>query len=236
MLRIEKLNSYYGTSHVLHNLSIMIKEGQGVALIGRNGAGKSSTMKSIMGLMPRVDGDITFAENPINKEKTHKRVRMGIGYVPEDRRIYKDLTVEENITIAANAIKKVRKPLELNEVWENFPLLKDLRKRKGSELSGGEQQILSIARSVVGRPKLILLDEPTEGIAPIIVQNLKEVIKNMIDQMEVAVLLAEQNIKFTIDLTDYVYVIDNGQIVYSGSSEEFKNREDLHHKFLGVSS
>jgi branched-chain amino acid transport system ATP-binding protein len=235
MLTINNLNSYYGSSHVLHNVSLSIKQGQGVALIGRNGAGKSSTMKSIMGLMPKAIGEISYCSQPINKEKTHKRVRMGIGYVPEDRRIYKDLTVEENIMIAANSIKKVRSPLELEEVWSNFPLLKDLRTRKGSELSGGEQQILSIARSVVGRPKLILLDEPTEGIAPIIVQELKEVIKNMINQMEVAVLLAEQNLKFTIDLTDYVYVIDNGQIVYSDSSEDFKDREDLHFKFLGVS-
>jgi branched-chain amino acid transport system ATP-binding protein len=235
MLTINHLNSYYGSSHVLHDVSLTIKQGQGVALIGRNGAGKSSTMKSIMGLMPKALGEISYCGQPINKEKTHKRVRMGIGYVPEDRRIYKDLTVEENIMIAANAIKKVRNPLELEEVWSNFPLLKDLRTRKGSELSGGEQQILSIARSVVGRPKLILLDEPTEGIAPIIVQELKEVIKNMINQMEVAVLLAEQNLKFTIDLTDYVYVIDNGQIVYSDSSEDFKDREDLHFKFLGVS-
>lgn len=235
MLTINHLNSYYGSSHVLHDVSLTIKQGQGVALIGRNGAGKSSTMKSIMGLMPKALGEISYCGQPINKEKTHKRVRMGIGYVPEDRRIYKDLTVEENIMIAANAIKKVRTPLELDEVWSNFPLLKDLRTRKGSELSGGEQQILSIARSVVGRPKLILLDEPTEGIAPIIVQELKEVIKKMINQMEVAVLLAEQNLKFTIDLTDYVYVIDNGQIVYSDSSEDFKDREDLHFKFLGVS-
>jgi branched-chain amino acid transport system ATP-binding protein len=235
MLTINHLNSYYGSSHVLHDVSLTIKQGQGVALIGRNGAGKSSTMKSIMGLMPKALGEISYCGQPINKEKTHKRVRMGIGYVPEDRRIYKDLTVEENIMIAANAIKKVRTPLELEEVWSNFPLLKDLRTRKGSELSGGEQQILSIARSVVGRPKLILLDEPTEGIAPIIVQELKEVIKKMINQMEVAVLLAEQNLKFTIDLTDYVYVIDNGQIVYSDSSEDFKDREDLHFKFLGVS-
>ncbi|WHZ05792.1 ABC transporter ATP-binding protein [Neobacillus sp. YX16] len=235
MLTINNLNSYYGSSHVLHNVSLTIKQGQGVALIGRNGAGKSSTMKSVMGLMPKALGEISYCGQPINKEKTHKRVRMGIGYVPEDRRIYKDLTVEENIMIAANAIKKIRSPLELEEVWSNFPLLKDLRTRNGSELSGGEQQILSIARSVVGRPKLILLDEPTEGIAPIIVQELKEVIKNMINQMEVAVLLAEQNLKFTIDLTDYVYVIDNGQIVYSDSSEDFKDREDLHFKFLGVS-
>ncbi|WP_419887694.1 ABC transporter ATP-binding protein [Neobacillus niacini] len=235
MLTINNLNSYYGSSHVLHNVSLQVNQGQGVALIGRNGAGKSSMMKSIMGLMPKSVGDISYCGQPITKEKTHKRVRMGIGYVPEDRRIYKDLTVEENIMIAANAIKKVRTPLKLEEVWNNFQLLRDLRHRKGSELSGGEQQILSIARSVVGRPKLILLDEPTEGIAPIIVQELKDVIKNMISQMEVAVLLAEQNLKFTIELTDYVYVIDNGQIVYADTSEDFKDREDLHLKFLGVS-
>ena len=225
MLQVEKIHTYYGLSHILFDVSLEIKKGQVVCLLGRNGAGKTTTLKSIMGLNPPKQGKITFNGRRINGIDPYKLVRRGFGYVPDDRRIFADLTVGENLDIAVRK-ERLQGIWNKEHVYEFFPALKEMDARKGGLLSGGEQKMLAIARALMGNPELILLDEPTEGLAPMLVDQIQERIARL-KATGLTVLLAEQNVRFTLGLSDYGYIIDNGRICYQGVVEDLLKDENV---------
>lgn len=234
MLEVRDLEAFYGSSYIIQKLSLKVNEGQGIALLGRNGAGKSTTLKSIMNVQPKVKGEILFNRKNINGEKPYKLARMGIGYVPEDRRVYADLNIEANLKMGTFGAKGRVSPFTVQEMMALFPIMGNFGNRKGGQLSGGEQQVLTIARTLMAKPNIILLDEPTEGLAPIIVESLAEVIKKVINELGVGVLLAEQNISFSRKLTQYVYLIDQGRLIFEGTWEEFDERPQLKERYLAV--
>ena len=225
MLEINGIHTYYGQSHILFDVSLKIKKGQVVCLLGRNGAGKTATLKSVMGLAPPKQGTIRFKGEDITGRPSYQLARKGIGYVPDDRRIFADLTVGENLEIAAN---KKRADGEWNKarLYDFFPALEKMDTRKGGLLSGGEQKILAMARALMGNPEFLLLDEPTEGIAPLLVDHIAEKILKL-KQTGLTVLLAEQNVKFTLSLSDYGYIIDNGRICHQGTVRELTEDEEI---------
>ena len=225
MLQVEGIHTYYGLSHILFDVSLEIKKGQVVCLLGRNGAGKTTTLKSIMGLNPPKQGTIRFKKKPINGVAPYRLVRLGMGYVPDDRRIFAELTVGENLDMAVRN-ERLEGQWSKEHVYEFFPALKKMDNRKGGLLSGGEQKMLAIARALMGNPDLLLLDEPTEGLAPMLVDHIQERISRLKDT-GLTVLLAEQNIKFTLKLSDYGYVIDNGRICYQGHLEDLMKDEEV---------
>jgi branched-chain amino acid transport system ATP-binding protein len=231
MLQVEGMHTFYGLSHILFDVSLKIKKGQVVCLLGRNGAGKTTTLKSIMGLNAPKEGRITFKDQDITGKAPYKLARMGFGYVPDDRRIFADLSVDENLEIA---LRKERAEGQWNkeQVYEFFPALKKMDTRKGGLLSGGEQKMLAIARALMGNPELILLDEPTEGLAPMLVDHIQERIVKL-KETGLTVLLAEQNIKFTLGLSDYGYIIDNGRICYQGTVESLVGNDEVR-KICGI--
>jgi len=224
MLEVEGIHTFYGLSHVLFGVSLKVEPGEVVCLLGRNGAGKSTTLKSIMGLTPPRQGTIRFKGEDITGKQPYVLARKGIGYVPEDRRIFADLTVGENLEIAAR-----KAPgdggWDKERVYELFPALKEIESRKGGCLSGGEQKMLAIARALMGNPELLLLDEPTEGLAPTLVRALEEQIRKL-KKAGLTVLLAEQNVRSALRLSDRGYIIDKGQIHYQGSIEELLENEE----------
>ncbi len=231
MLDVKNIHSYYGESHVLQGLSLEVSKGEIVCLLGRNGAGKSTTMKSIMGIVVPREGSVLFKGKDVTKLPPHKKARMGIAYVPEDRRVFPELTVEENLEVAYHAAKRERK-WDPKSVFEAFPILKKLKERKAGNLSGGEQQVLVIARALVTNPELVLLDEPCEGLAPVIVEELERIIKGL--KGEVTILLAEQNARFALSVSDRGYVIEKGKMVFSGSSHELASNEEVQKRYLAV--
>ncbi|MEK3934009.1 ABC transporter ATP-binding protein [Sporosarcina sp. FSL W7-1349] len=234
MLQIRNLEAYYGSSYIIQNISLNVGAKQGVALLGRNGAGKSTTLKSIMNVEPKVKGEIIFNESNISGKKPYHLARMGLGYVPEDRRIFADLTVADNLQIGQYGSKKRIEPYDIDEIMELFPLMEKFKNRKGGQLSGGEQQVVSIARTIMSKPKIVLLDEPTEGLAPIIVQSLRETIAKVIQELGIGILLAEQNINFSRNLTQYVYLMDQGRVIFEGTWEEFDRQPELKKKYIAV--
>ncbi|MEW6352268.1 MAG: ABC transporter ATP-binding protein [Thermodesulfobacteriota bacterium] len=232
MLEVKGIHTYYGLSHILFGISLEVSQGEVVCLLGRNGAGKSTIMKSIMGLNPPREGTIAFKGADIAGKKPHIIARMGMGYVPDDRRVFADLTVGENLEIsernahAAGAWNRDR-------IYDFFPALGRIDSRRAGLLSGGEQQMLAIARALVTNPDFLLLDEPTEGLAPIIVATLEEQIAKLKDA-GLTVLLAEQNQKVALALSDRGYIIDNGVIRYHGSIEALRDNEEVRKKYLLV--
>lgn len=225
MLEVEAINTFYGLSHILFDVSLRVKSGQVVCLLGRNGAGKTTTLKSVLGLTPPKNGHIRFKGEDVTGEQPFRLVRKGIGYVPDDRRIFADLTVGENLEIAAKKTEGREDWVE-QKVYELFPSLKKFALRKGGLLSGGEQKMLAIGRALMGNPDFLLLDEPTEGLAPALVRALGETITRL-KEVGLTVLLAEQNVKFTLSLSDYGYIIDNGRICYEGTVKELMEDEDV---------
>jgi branched-chain amino acid transport system ATP-binding protein len=225
MLEVEGIDTFYGLSHILFDVSLNVDAGQIVCLLGRNGAGKTTTLKSIMGINPPSTGRIRFNNEDITGKAPYRLARKGIGYVPDDRRIFADLSVNENLEIAAR-----RGPggeeWDKEKVYDLFPTLKSMESRKGGLLSGGEQKMLAIARALMTNPQFVLLDEPTEGLAPTLVKILEERIHKL-KEAGLTVLLAEQNIKFTLGLSDYGYIIDNGRIRYQGAVEELIDNEEV---------
>ena len=225
MLEVEGIHTFYGLSHILFDVSLNVDAGQIVCLLGRNGAGKTTTLKSIMGLNPPSMGRIRFNNEDITGMLPYRLARKGIGYVPDDRRIFADLSVNENLEIAARS-GPGGEDWHKEKVYDLFPALKPMESRKGGLLSGGEQKMLAIARALMTNPQFILLDEPTEGLAPTLVKTLEERIHKL-KEAGFTVLLAEQNIKFTLGLSDYGYIIDNGRIRYQGPVEELIDNEEV---------
>jgi branched-chain amino acid transport system ATP-binding protein len=230
MLEVEEIHTFYGLSHILFGVSLSIESGKVVCLLGRNGAGKSTTLKSIIGLTPPKQGSIRFKEEEIAGKQPYVLVRMGISYVPDERRIFADLTVEDNLEIAERKVEGGG-GWDKERVYELFPALKDIASRRGGCLSGGEQKMLAIARALMCNPELLLLDEPTEGLAPTLVKTLEDQIGTL-KETGLTVLLAEQNVKTTLRLSDYGYIIDDGKIRYQGSIEELKENEEVRKKYL----
>ena len=229
MLRVNNIHTYYGLSHILFDVSLIVSKGEVVGLLGRNGAGKSTTMRSIMGLTPPKQGNITFKDRDITGKKSFLLVREGIAYVPGDRRVFADLTVDDNLGI----------PFSRNNEWTQervydlFPPLAEIKSRQAGHLSGGEQQMLAIGRALMNSPELLLLDEPTEGLAPLIVRNLEEQILKL-KEIGISILLAEQNVRSALKLSNRVYVIDNGRIRFEGTVEEFEANEEIKKKYLMI--
>ncbi|WP_018869200.1 urea ABC transporter ATP-binding subunit UrtE [Thioalkalivibrio sp. ALgr3] len=229
MLRIEGLNQYYGGSHILRDIDLDILEGRTNCLMGRNGMGKSTLLKCVMGLLPIAGGKILFQGEDISRRKPHERGRLGLGYVPQGREIFPRLTVEENLQVAL-ASKRSRDIPE--RVYELFPVLKDMARRRGGDLSGGQQQQLAIGRALVLNPSILLLDEPIEGIQPNIVREISDVIRLLNTEMGLTILLVEQKLPFARATADRFDIINNGQIVAGGEMGELS--DDLVREHLTV--
>jgi branched-chain amino acid transport system ATP-binding protein len=232
MLEVEGIHTYYGLSHILFGVSLNVPEGQIVCLLGRNGAGKSTTMRSIMGLTPPRQGTINFKGKTVTGKKPYQLARQGMGYVPDDRRVFADLTVGDNLEISERKTGE-ESTWNKDSVYDFFPPLRHIDSRKAGFLSGGEQQMLTIARALMTNPDLLLLDEPTEGLAPLIVEDLAKRIGRLRDK-GLTVLLAEQNQKVALKLSDEGYVIDNGVIRYHGIVEDLRDNEEIRKKHLLV--
>lgn len=230
ILELSGVDAYYGNSHVLFDLAMAIEENEVVTLLGRNGAGKTTTLRTITGTVPRREGRIEYRGEDISEASVEAISRRGIKLVPEERRIFPTLTVMENVQLAHDLASD---PREVEEVFEIFPVLDDLRKNRGRNLSGGEQQMLSVARALVQNPDLLLLDEPTEGLAPVIVEDLREVLGDVVDR-DVTVLMTEQNVEFALDLGERAYIIDKGSNVWEGSVDDLQERDDLLDEYLSV--
>ncbi|MDQ1284832.1 MAG: branched-chain amino acid transport system ATP-binding protein [Thermodesulfobacteriota bacterium] len=232
LLEVQGINTYYGLSHILFDVSIQVDRGEVVVLLGRNGAGKTTTMRSIMGLTPPKTGKVIFDGKDVTGVAPYKVARIGIGFVPEDRRIFPDLTVRANLDVGLRKTKG-QTSWTIDRIYQLFPRLKELANRRGGNLSGGEQQMLTIARTLMGSPDLILLDEPSEGLAPIIVKALGEFI-DLLKRDGTTVLLSEQNVKFSLKHSDRAYIVDNGHIKYQGTIEELEKDEDVKKRYLAV--
>lgn len=233
MLEVSQLNAGYGRAHILHDIVLQAGAGEVVALLGRNGAGKSTTMKSIMGLVPHVSGQISFDGRMLAGVATHRISRAGLGYVPEDRRVFPDLTVEENLEVGRRARREDAPYWSVGRLYELFPNLGERRRNLGKHLSGGEQQMLSIARSLMGNPKLVLLDEPSEGIAPVIAEQMAQVIAEM-KREGLSVLLSEQNLHFAGLVADRAYILETGRVRYDGTFAEIMASPDITKQYLAV--
>lgn len=234
LLSASGLDAFYGGSHVIQNASITVEAGQSVALLGRNGAGKSTLLKSLLDAGPRVTGEIAFDGVDLTALPTEKRARLGLMLVPEDRRIYPKISVAENIRLGRFAAGKDAPEMSLDEIWSLFPLLEPLKDREGYQLSGGQQQLLAVARGVFGQPKLLLLDEPVEGLAPVVVEQMAAHIGMLRRRGGLSLLIAEQNLAFARGCTDRVYLIDSGRIVFDGSWEAFDADPALKERYLAV--
>ena len=232
ILTVEKINTFYGDSHILFDVDLTIAEGEVVSLLGRNGAGKTTTLRSIMGLTPPRAGSVRWLGEEVQRLKPHEIARKGVGFVPEDRRIFSRLSVEENLEIGAFKLERAS-GWTLERIYGLFPKLEQLKAHKGNELSGGEQQMLAIARALMGAPRLVLLDEPSEGLAPAIVKDVGEMIGTLRDE-GIAVLLVEQNTRFACRLSDRVYIIDNGRVRFGGTVAELEADEELKSRYLAV--
>ena len=225
MLALQSADAFYGKAQVLHQVSLEVRAGEVVSLIGRNGAGKTTTLRALAGLMPVKVGRLMYEGAEVTHLPAHKLSRLGINYVPETRRIFPNLSVEENLRIATFAHRGA--VWTLGRIYQLFPRLEERRRSPGDSLSGGEQQMLAIARGLLTAPKVLLLDEPTEGLAPIIVDDLVEAIR-VVQQEGVAIVLVEQKLKVPMALASRIYLIENGQILWSGTTDELReNQRDI---------
>ncbi|MDA9314444.1 ABC transporter ATP-binding protein [Alphaproteobacteria bacterium] len=229
-LEVNSIHTSYGLSQVLFGISLSVEPGQVISLIGRNGVGKTTTMRSIIGLTPASSGNIIFQGTDITKLPAYKISRLGVGFVPEERRIFPQLSVWENLDIA-------RRPAISGEGWDEervftlFPDLKDIQARPGGVLSGGQQQMLTIARTLMNNPSILLLDEPSEGLAPKVVEDLRDQVK-LLKDTGLSIILAEQNLKFVLYLSDYCHILEKGEIKYSGSPEDLRAKPEILEQYL----
>ena len=233
MLDVQQLCAWYGKAQILFDVSLRVGAGQCVALMGRNGAGKSTTMKSIMGLLPRRSGRVGFDGRDISHLAPHSISRLGLGWVPEDRRIFTDLSVRENLEVGRQPPRADAPPWTPEKLFALFPNLATMLERPGGRTSGGEQQMLTIARTLMGNPRLILLDEPSEGVAPLIVEQLAQMIVEL-KQQGLAILLSEQNIHFARLVSDSAVVLEKGQVQFSGTMQQLMADEALQRACLGL--
>jgi branched-chain amino acid transport system ATP-binding protein len=234
LLRIENLTAHYGTAQILFGLSLEVPQGGVVALLGRNGAGKTTTLKSIMRIETQPAGTIEFDGRDLTRLPTHRIARIGIGYVPGDRRILADMTVRENLELGRYIASADRQAASLDQILSFFPVLARILDRRGGYLSGGEQQMLTIARCLIGSPRLMLLDEPSEGLAPKIVMELTAILRRVHDQLQTSILITEQNTALALSMADQVGMIDSGRLVFWGTRQELASRTDLMDEYLGV--
>jgi branched-chain amino acid transport system ATP-binding protein len=235
IIAVEDVHTYYGKSHVLHGVSLTVGRGEVVGLLGRNGVGKSTTLKTIMGLLHPERGKVLFAGRPITNLPAHKLARLGIGYVPEDRRIFRLLTVMENLRTGLDrrGVTEARKGQLLDKVFADFPVLAERRHQAGGTLSGGEQQMLAIARAMMLEPRIILLDEPTEGLMPRMVSQIRQII-DVLHRDGVAILLVEQNVPLTLEASQRVYIMEKGMIRHHAAASDLRVDDAVIHEFLGV--
>jgi branched-chain amino acid transport system ATP-binding protein len=231
LLDVHELYTSYGLSRVLFGISLEVRAGECVCLLGRNGVGKSTTMRSIMGLTPPQSGRVRFRDTDITGWSPYRVARAGLGFVPEDRRIFAELTVWENLDVARRAA--AGNGFTLERVFDLFPKLRELTGRQGGHLSGGEQQMLTIARTLMGNPRLLLLDEPSEGLAPIVVDHLRDQIARLKHE-GLTILLAEQNTEFSLSLADRVYVLEKGSLKFSGPATRLRDDASLRHELLAL--
>lgn len=234
MLLAEGINAFYGEGQILHKVSLELSARGRVAVLGRNGAGKTTLLKSIANSGPRVEGTVRYLNQSLGAMPWYKRARLGISLVPEDRRIFTHITVEENIELAGFAASRDRPAMAVGTILERFPMLQPLRRRYGGQLSGGQQQMLAVARAVAARPRVLLLDEPTEGLAPVIVEELAAIVSSICDEQDITLLLVEQNIWFARKCTDRLYVLDTGRVVFEGDWSVFDANEEIRNRHLAV--
>ncbi|CAN5406231.1 ABC transporter ATP-binding protein [soil metagenome] len=233
ILRVDGIDVFYGASQILFGVSLDVERGQSLALLGRNGAGKSTTMKAIIGLAPPRRGTITVHGVAVHRRSADRIARGGIGFVPEDRQIFPEHSVEDNLLIGAKVGPGGRIDWTLEKIYDVFPVLASMRGRMGGRLSGGEQQMLTIARTLMGNPDVLLLDEPSEGLAPIIVEKIGELIQRL-RGMGITLIVAEQNMHFCLDIASHVAVIDKGHIVYRDSIDGLKANDEVKRRYLAV--
>jgi branched-chain amino acid transport system ATP-binding protein len=233
MLEIRGLDVFYGVSQILFGVDLAVERGQTMALLGRNGAGKSTTFKAIAGIAPPRRGDIVLDGSVISGRKPYRIARAGIGYVPEDRQVFPEHTVEDNLLIGRKRGAKGETYWTLPRIYEVFPILAGMTGRMAGKLSGGEQQLLTIARTLMGNPEIILLDEPSEGLAPLVVKAVGAVIRRLRD-MGVTILLAEQNMHFCLGIATHVTVVDKGQVVFRGSIEDLRTNDSVKQRYLSI--
>jgi branched-chain amino acid transport system ATP-binding protein len=229
ILDVQQIHGFYGKSHILQGVTLRVEEGETVTLLGRNGAGKSTTLKSIAGVIAPQHGTVTFKGEPIHKLAPHRIASRGVCFVPEHRGIFRLLSVEENLRLGA----RKDSPWQLDDIYLIFPRLKERRTNGGAQLSGGEQQMLAIGRALMNHPRLLMLDEPVEGLAPVIVEEIVAQLK-LIKQAGVAILLVEQNLEVCSQLADRHYIIEQGVIVYEGNNAAFIADESIKDRYLGV--
>ncbi|MGJ4929294.1 ABC transporter ATP-binding protein [Bradyrhizobium sp. HKCCYLS2038] len=232
-LSVANLNSHYGPAHILFDIGLEVGEGEVVALLGRNGAGKSTTFRSIVGLVAQREGQIMFEGRDISSVPTHEIVRSGLGYVPEERRIFTELTVEENLEVGRQKPRAGAPQWTREKLYKLFPNLAEMKNRPGGRMSGGEQQMLTIARTLMGNPSLVLLDEPSEGLSPKIVEQMVDAILTM-KKEGVSLVVSEQNLHFAKLISDRAYIIERGRICYSGTMAELDARPDIRDAHLSI--
>ncbi|WP_315740912.1 MULTISPECIES: ABC transporter ATP-binding protein [unclassified Bradyrhizobium] len=232
-LSVANLNSHYGPAHILFDIGLEVGEGEVVALLGRNGAGKSTTFRSIVGLVELREGQIMFEGKDISSAPTHEIVRAGLGYVPEERRIFTELTVEENLEVGRQKPRPNAPQWTREKLYQLFPNLGEMKSRPGGRMSGGEQQMLTIARTLMGNPSLVLLDEPSEGLSPKIVEQMVDAILTM-KKEGVSLVVSEQNLHFAKLISDRAYIIERGRICFSGTMAELDARPDIRDAHLSI--
>ncbi len=233
MLKVSAINSYYGQAHILTDVSLEVNAGEVVVLLGRNGAGKSTTLKSIIGLVRPKTGSMQFAQASIERMQPYQIARLGLGYVPEDRRIFTELTVLENLEVGRQPVRAGAPTWDFAKIGALFPNLQEMPERLGGRMSGGEQQMLSIGRTLMGNPLCILMDEPSEGVAPVMVDQMAVAIRGL-KAAGVAILLSEQNLHFAMEVADRAYIIEKGRIRFQGSMADLSANADIQAQYLAV--
>jgi branched-chain amino acid transport system ATP-binding protein len=233
MLKVDDLHTFYGESHVLQGVSLTVASSQCVALLGRNGAGKTTTLRSILGLTPARHGEVTFKGERITRMATHRIVRLGLSYVPEDRGIFASVTVEEHLAMARSASRSRAGRKDIGYVFDVFPRLAERRRSLGGQLSGGEQQMLAIGRALIAGPDLLILDEPSEGLAPVIIAKLQEVLL-AVKALGMPILIVEQNYHLATRLADYVYVLSQGAVKFAGETRSLIADDTIRRTYLSV--